>query len=214
MSSIDKLIEIGSKALTNESPQSTQLLSEKSELSKSLKDLLEGKNGFVAFEAALVVFPSCDIGQTKGIESWNLQSGWRNGYADCLDPETIFFAHDLFGVQFGIEGDRVVQFNPETGELTTYANSFDEWASVLLENYQADTGWPLAHEWQIANGQLLPHERLLPKQPFILGGEFEVDNLIAIEAECGMRNWATLYNSIKTASDGEEVSVSGWLDCR
>ncbi|WP_068685569.1 hypothetical protein [Variovorax sp. WDL1] len=47
----------------------------------------------------------------------------------------IFFAEDIFGVQFAIKDDVVVSFDPESGEAEEIAGSIEEWANKLLLKY-------------------------------------------------------------------------------
>src|SRR5690606_5554502 len=100
---------------------------------------------------------------------------------------------------------------PETGDVDHYASSLEEWADYLLQNYPEDTGWPLAHEWQSLNRPLKPCERLLPKQPFVLGGDYIVQNLVPVEAEEAMNKWANIFSAIRSVPEGVPVTLSGWL---
>ena len=208
MSRIDKLLSIGSAPIGTHSVGSSVLMVD---WQSELRSLLGVKNGFSAFEAALIVFPLNDAGGVYGLSSWNARGGWRDAYSDCFDDQVLFFAHDVFGVQFGLTKSGVVRLDPESGEVALYASSLEGWASKLLENYEQDTGWPVAHDWQVENRPLRRHERLLPKQPFVLGGDYEVENLVAVEALFGMRSWGALYSQIRDLRDGEVASVEGWL---
>lgn len=59
------------------------------------------------------------------------------------------------------------------------ADSVEEWAGVILCNFERETGWPFVHEWQAKRGSLPPGKRLMPKTPFFLGGAYKVENLLA-----------------------------------
>ncbi|MGE0606435.1 MAG: hypothetical protein AB7O62_04845 [Pirellulales bacterium] len=145
------------------------------------------------------------------IQEWNDLGGWRNHYRDVLASEDHCFAQDLFGLQFAITKSGVVQLNPEDGKVVPYATSIEDWAKCILENYEEDTAWPLAHDWQNQNGVLPPHMRLLPKVPFVLGGEYEVDNLVAVECRQAMAYLSKLYNAIRNVPDLQSVSLAGWI---
>ena len=82
----------------------------------------------------------------------------------------LCFAGDIFQDQFCLSKAGVVRFKAETGETAFVAHSIEKWADVILSDYQFETGWPLAHEWQLTNGPLVPGKRLMPKTPFFLGG--------------------------------------------
>ena len=80
------------------------------------------------------------------------------------------------------------------------------WASVLLDDYETLTGYPVAHEWQRRNGPIPRGRRLLPKVPFALGGDFELDNLYAADAVDGMRVRGNLALQIRDLPDGAKVT--------
>ena len=67
------------------------------------------------------------------------------------------------------------------------AGTLDEWAGAILDDYEVLKGYPLAHEWQVANGPIPPGSRLVPAIPFVLGGAFEIENLFLSDAAQGMR---------------------------
>lgn len=202
-----KLLSIASEPLSLPPPDDAQSQG----LPHQLKALLQSRNGFSAFESALVVFPSRDSMGVPGIHEWNDLAGWRYHYQDVMASEDCCFAQDLFGLQFVIGKSGVARLNPESGNVVFYAKSIEGWAKRLLENYEEDTAWPLAHEWQILNGVLPPHMRLLPKVPFILGGEYEADNLVAVECHQAMGYWSKLCNAVRNVPDGQSVSLTGWI---
>lgn len=168
-----------------------------------LFDLLSKKNGFYAFESALHVFPAASGSQ--GLDGWNSASGWRTDYHGLADG-CFFFAEDAFGGQFCLFNGSVVSFDPETGERNPLASSIEEWAQHILDDYEVLTGYSLAHEWQKENGPIPAGKRLVPKVPFVLGGEFKTENLFLIEADQGMRSRANLAVQIMNLPEGAEVS--------
>lgn len=161
-----------------------------------LAALLSGRNGFYAFEAALHVFGVGAHVVGRSLEEWNSSDGWIASYQGLADG-LFFFAEDVFGAQFAIRGDRVVTFDPETAEVEVMASSIEDWADQLTGNYQVLTGFPVAHAWQATHGAIVPGHRLVPKQPFVLGGEFAVSNLYSLDAVEGMRVRAGLALQIK-----------------
>lgn len=214
MSELEKLLSIASTPFVNARTIARCLARHKSRRHFELQSMLDERNGFQAFECALVVFPTTDTDCALGLDAWNDPSGWRSAYGQDVSAEIVFFAMDLFGGQFGVCGAEVVRFDPESGEITKYATSLVEWAQFLLANYAEDTGWPLAHEWQALNGAISPRQRLLPKQPFILGGDYVIDNMTLIDSQSAMENWGRLYQAVRSVRDGQEVSISGWLELK
>jgi hypothetical protein len=174
----------------------------------ALSGLLARRNGFYAFESALHVFPSGQplVADEPSSESWNSLDLWRIGY-DEMALGLHFFAEDIFGEQFAIRGDEIVRFNPETGECHYHAGTIEKWAERILAHYEYETGIHLARAWQRANGPMRPGRRLLPSTPFILGGEYEVDNLFDGDAVEGMRFRADLAHQVRNVPDGATVRL-------
>ena len=178
-------------------------------LGLELAELLQRKNGFYAYESALLVRPSRNMGAPLGLCEWNAPALWGGSYARKIDA--LFFAEDIFGVQFCIHDDAVSTFDPETGAFDELGQSIAEWTREVIENRDLRTGYPLAHEWQARNGALAPGERLLPKSPFVLGGKYEVENLCRSNDIKGMLFRASIANQIQNLPDGSQVilRVSG-----
>lgn len=207
MTKLQKLISIASDSLA----LSPATESNFNELPPGLSMLLQNRNGFSAFESALVVFPSTESVGVPGVHEWNDLTGWRRHYRTVIADEYVCFAQDLFGLQFAIANSGVVRLNPESGSVTAYADTIEGWAKRLLENYEEDTAWPLAHEWQLSHGVLSPNLRLLPKLPFVLGGQYEVENLVELDCRQAMEYWGKLYEAIRNVPDGQSVSLAGWI---
>jgi hypothetical protein len=212
MNKLEKLLSISSDAFVRPQSKALSLSGRLRCEFEEVQSMLDRKNGFAAFECALIVFPTIDTPSIPSLDSWNELVGWRRWYRGVISDEVVFFAEDLFGGQFGALEKEIVRFDPESGDVTHYAKSLFQWAEKLLANYAEDTGWPLAHEWQVTNGPILPHQRLLPKHPFILGGDYIVDNMTLVDTKSAMENWGRLFQAIRAIPDGEVATVSGWLD--
>ena len=171
-----------------------------------LRELLTAKNGFYAFEQALHVLPSQSMGESNGLDSWNTPGLWISNYGGLAEG-CYFFAEDIFGVQFCIRSDGIFTFDPESGALEAVAGSIDDWANAILGKYEILTGYPLAHAWQMENGRINPGQRLVPKQPFVAGGAFTVQNLYAVDAVAGMRQRANLATQIRDLPDGAAITL-------
>jgi hypothetical protein len=206
MTNTDRLISIASDALAPAPSAMPELLCQY-RLGSELFSMLAKKNGFYAFETALHVLPvTSDPG--SGLAGWNSQALWRSGYLD-LAEHLFFFAEDIFQDQFCFspKHDGVLRFHAETGEATLMADSLEEWAGGVLSNYEVETGWPLAHEWQAKNGPLSLGKRLMPKIPFFLGGEYKIDNLWAGDPIKGMRFKADLAIQTRDLPEGARVKL-------
>ena len=126
------------------------------------------------------------------------------GYADGA----VFFAEDIFGVQFCLVDGKVSSFESETGEKTALADSLDDWARMILDDYEVLTGFSVTHEWQSANGKLDGRSRLLPATPFVAGGSYALTNLRAIPSVEGMRYRGSLARQIRYVPDGATVRMT------
>lgn len=202
---LEKLLSSSTPSL-NDNPAylSEELMSQAGFLATELHEMLSRRNGFYALEKALHVFPSCSLGEVIGLDEWNSVSLWRVEY-DGFISNCLFFAEDIFGTQFCIHNEKVKTFDPETGEFEYLAESIDGWANAIIQNYDVLIGYSLAHEWQKNNGVLPENKRLLPKRPFVAGGEFDIDNLYLCGSVEGMKLRASIANQIKDLPDGAQI---------
>lgn len=208
MSGLAKLLANSTLELCSKEPALTDdLRAYAGPLADDLLALLRRRNGFYALEGALHVFPSGSCDEAMGLDVWNSGSLWRNEYHGMADG-CLFFAEDIFGGQFCIKGKDICTFDPETGALDILAKDIEGWAKAVVSDYNVLTGYPLAHAWQKQNGLLEANMRLLPKIPFVAGGEFTVDNLHAIDAVKGMHLRADIANQIKGVPNGGSVKFT------
>lgn len=168
-----------------------------------LSELLSVRNGFYAFESALYVRSAGDGVQALG--GWNSRDGWRSRYGDLAEG-LFFFAEDIFGGQFAIRGEDVVSFDPETADSAVVGSSLEDWAERLLTDFDLLTGHPVARDWQRIHGPLGMGQRLIPKVPFVMGGDYSVENLYVLNASTGMEVRAELATQIRDLPDGAQVT--------
>lgn len=220
MSAIKRLLEIASDPIlfdysfvlgNNDFSNKTKLLdSINQEIFSSLDNLLKLKNGFVAFESALYLLPTHDSLASKGLISWNDKNGWKSFYQ--FDNQLLFFAQDVFASQYAISKDNIIKLNPESGEVEFHSTSLEMWADKILADYSYETGWEIASEWQKVYGISLGSKyRLLPKKPFIIGGDYVIDNLVAVDSFTAAMKLGKLYSQIKGIPDGEKIVIKDWL---
>lgn len=77
----------------------------------------------------------------------------------------------------------------------------------MVDDFNVLTGYPLGHHWQTQHGALAPGHRLIPKQPFVLGGAFDTDNLYSLDAVEGMRFRGELARQITGLPDGTAIEI-------
>lgn len=199
--SVEKLLELASPALCANSPVDGDRL----DIAIDLLALLGRRNGFYAFESALHVFPVC-AERADDLRTWNHDGLWRNAYGDMAE-NLLFFAEDIFGGQFTFTGSDVAYFNPETASLELIADSVEGWASRILTDFNVLTGYPLAHEWQQLHGPIAEGERLVPRVPFVAGGEFSLENLVAVNSVEAMRYRGFLATQIRDLPEGATIQL-------
>jgi hypothetical protein len=169
--------------------------------------MLKLKNGFYAFESALHVFPlTADLVNETNLAEWNSDSLWRNDYGD-LTVGLLFFAEDVVQDQFCLSSSGVLRFNAETGGTTLMTDSLENWADIILRDFDRETGWTLAKSWQTEHGALPPRQRLMPKIPFFLGGAYSIENMCAGDAVDGMRFKADLATQTRSLPNGTQVRM-------
>jgi hypothetical protein len=208
-STYQKLLKSASNPIGSTVPDTVTDRSENNQneaLFGELLTLLQQRNGFYAFESALLLRPLSCEGEPKGIRQWNRLDIWRVDY--MLEGSDLFFAEDLFGFQFCISTGRVKSFNPETGIFKEIASTLHEWIDWLFADYKMRTGWPLGHSWQLSHGPLQPGFRLVPKVPFVLGGKFSLKNLYECSELEAIRFRGNLAKQIRNCPDGTTVKIS------
>jgi hypothetical protein len=173
---------------------------------KELCALLSDKNGFFLFESALLIRPLRNEQCPIGILEWNDPKLWKTDYRIELS-KCVFFAEDIFGVQFCVKDNIIQSFDPETGRFKNIGTTLGSWAQWIFEKHKSRTGWPLAHQWQVKYGKLSAGFRLLPKVPFVCGGQFSIDNLYSLNDVEGMRFRASIANQLVNIPDGAKVVI-------
>lgn len=201
--SLARLVSLGGAPIVDHL-EPTHELAHYHSLGSELTELLYRKNGFYCFESSLLIRPLRSAGKPLGIIEWNDPSLWRSTYDTDLG-DALFFAEDLFGGQFCVLEQKVWAFDPETGEMESVGSTLEEWAVVILDDIDVRTGFPLAQAWVKEHGPLSPSERLLPRVPFVCGGEFRTENLYAHSDLDGMRARASIANQIRNLPENSQI---------
>lgn len=171
------------------------------------KRLLSIRNGFYAFDHALLFRPIASDGDPLGAIEWNAPEQWKLEYYIGDLKHIAFFAEDVFGSQYCIFEEQIGRFDPETGELSPMCKSFEEWISIILEDTDFETGRPMALAWQEENGCLSEGHHLVPKLPFVLGGKYETTQLYSMPDVQSMRFRADIAVQLRGLHDGQEVTL-------
>lgn len=214
MSALQELLDISSAPISPAEFDADMFgcLSEKQRrLVDPLKQVLLAKNGFGAFKNALLVLPATRHSSVPGAIEWNSTNGWRRYYEESLPECCFFFGQDLLAGQFGLTESGVVRLEPESGELSLHSDCLESWAKKILGDCDYETGYSLGKDWQSQNGPLGPEIRLVGKLPFILGGDYVTENLVAIATSDAMMKLGHLYQQVKDVPDGERITIHGWI---
>jgi hypothetical protein len=171
---------------------------------RAIMEMLFQRNGFFCFESALRIFPADTTESSWGIHEWNRQELWKGEYFGLAD-RFFCFAEDIFGNQFCIYDNKVRTFNPETGDAEVVASSLEDWAAKVFDDYNSMTGYRFARDWQKIHGRLPARDRLMPKKPFVLGGNYDLSNLIAMDSVRVMKNLGNLAHQIHDLPDGAKI---------
>jgi hypothetical protein len=204
-SNASKLIDIaGAPFLPNGTASDLDSLDEFGQNGIQIKEILTRKNGFFCFEQALRFFPTETTETSWGFLEWNSPSLWKDEYRGLAD-NVFCFAEDIFGNQFGISNSSVCFLNAETGDMETIACSIEEYIEKLLSDFNYMTGYQFAHEWQEYCGCLSGRHRLLPKKPFVLGGDYDLSNLVALDSVRVMKTLGNLASQIHDLPEGAQI---------
>jgi hypothetical protein len=208
---IHKLCSLGSLPIvaTLELPAAEKELILSETHKGELLHMLKIKNGFYAFESALHVFPFVmeNWFENQDLVRWNLPSTWKQLYGE--ETASLFaFAEDIFGYQFSSYKGRIVRFDPETGDVEDLCTTVEEWATLICQDFNVQTGYPIAHKWQAAKGRIRPGNRLAPIYPFVSSqGTYDLSNLYEVNAVKGMLSRADFARQIKNVADGTKVKL-------
>lgn len=121
----------------------------------------------------------------------------------------LFFAEDLFGNLFSYDTKGVVYFNIETGEKEFLCDDFISWCELLQDDLEYYTGSALIKE--MSNDQVIKlglGYRLSAKYPFVLGGDYDLNNLYLKGQFENLQYNASIANQIYNLPDGEKIKIN------
>ncbi|MFB7946591.1 SMI1/KNR4 family protein, partial [Kitasatospora phosalacinea] len=98
--------------------------------------------------------------------------------------------------------------DPETAATNDLGDSLEDWAAWLLADPDVNGAHAFAHAYMQANGPLPIDRRLLPRQFFVLGGEYAHDNLVPEDAAAAMRVRGPFAHATRDLPDGTRVKTT------
>lgn len=172
-----------------------------------LAELLAAQNGCYVFNAGVQIFHAGPEGFGPDLAAWNAPGTWKYTYGGLAD-DLFCFGQDLFGTQFAVVDNRkVVAFDPETAQRSELGTTLDAWARWLLRDPDVNGTYGIATAWQDAHGALDHTQRLVPWQFFVLGGQYDLANMVAKPAVECMRIRGPIARQVHDLPDGAQVQL-------
>jgi len=161
-------------------------------------------NGGFFFNQALQIYSLSMEEDYNDIFSVNTQI--LHTYQMMLDNE-FFFAEDIFGNQFGFSTKGIVFFNIETGEKEYLGKCFDDWIEKLKNDFDYYSGASIIVEWTQRYSAINYNERLCPKIPFVVGGQYETKNLFKSTYPNYLLNNFNIANQVYNLPEGTPIKL-------
>jgi hypothetical protein len=139
-------------------------------------DFIKKYNGGFFFDKSLLIYGYTSRQEIYSLDKINEKINLEYGIISAND---FFFACDIFGNQFCFDyaTGKVYFFDIEIGSREIIANNFIEWIQVIESKTDYYTGQSFIIKWEEIMFPLNYDERLTPKMPFILEGEYHLNNV-------------------------------------
>jgi hypothetical protein len=169
------------------------------------KVMLEFPSGGFFFHKALQLYGFNEEYHFRNIKTINETAASVYGH---LWQNLLAFGQDVFGNQFAFElpSKKVVGYNCETADCQEISENFPTWISVILSDFDYYTGESFAMKW-CENNTLKMDERLCPRIPFVIGGEYALSNFYALQFPKYLSYNADLARQIAHLPDGQPVKL-------
>ena len=168
--------------------------------------ITEVSNGGFFFSQALVLYPHTQTHEYPDIE--NVNRSLKEEYGNHL-TNLISFGEDIFGNQFCFDAHReeIVFFNIEDASKNLMGKTFEDWVDCFTKDFDYYSGFTYALEWQKEN-RLKPDQRLCPKKPFTIGGDYNVSNFYASDYPKFIKINASIAKQLHDLPDGTDVRLN------
>jgi len=130
----------------------------------------------------------------------------RNEYGS-ITSDMFFIGQDIFGNQFGMNKTGCYLFNIETGDIKFLAKYFDDLLEVIYHNLSYYSGMELIAEWVKRNNKFTASDRFTPKIPFVLGGDYTIDNIYSMNSILNIRYNANIAKQVHNIPDGTNFKI-------
>ena len=99
----------------------------------------------------------------------------------------------------------IIFFNIEDAGRRDMGKNFKDWVDVLTAEYDYYAGVTYANDWTELN-ELTIEERLCPKKPFIIGGDYKLNNFYASNFPAFLSLNADIAKQIQYLPDGTPIT--------
>jgi hypothetical protein len=126
---------------------------------------------------------------------------------DFLFKGLYSFAQDVFGNQFVFNDEgQISLFNIESRSCDIVAQNFKESLSILINDIDYYAGITYGKMWK-GEYELSLDQRIQPKIPFVIGGEYKLDNFYVNNYPAYLSYNADIAKQIYNLKDGEKVKL-------
>ncbi len=163
-------------------------------------------NGGFFFGRSLLLYPFLKANEYPSI--FYINEALTKLYGSLVNG-LISFAQDVFGNQFCFDtaNNHVVMFTIEDAGRTIMADSCNGWLDVLASDVDFYTGKPYAAMW-LAENDLAINQVICPKIPFIIGGDYKIDNFYAASFPDFLAFHADFTKQIHQLPNGTKVGIN------
>ncbi len=166
----------------------------------------ESKNCGFFYGQSLQVYEYSSAHKFNDIDGINLLL--QSEYGNIING-LISFGQDLFGNQFCFDKAQncIIFFDSETGEKEVIASDYANWIDVVYDRLEYFTGINVLETW-LSNNKFSFNQRLCPKIPFIMGGEFKIDNLYAGNFPDSIKAYANIAKQVYNLPNGAQIQLN------
>jgi len=171
---------------------------------ESYLEFIKHINGGYFFNKSLLIYGFGDVPKHASFIDMNLLI---NSLYNSFVPTAQYWGCDFLGNQFAFFENNICFFNIETGQFEILSRTFKEWLDVIYNDLDYYTGQSLVVAWEKKNKNLDLSERLCPKKPFVIGGEYVVDNLFSLNIESLIEYNCEIAHQIYNLPDGTKIKL-------
>lgn len=165
-------------------------------------EFIELTNGGLFYDFSLHLYSFCNT--LNEFDIFHVNNFIHKEYNFITDG-LFSFGQDIFGNQFCFSKNGIIFFNIETGDKDIIASNFTDWCIILADDLDFYTGRKFSSFLKSPN--YVKIERICPKVPFIIGGEYEINNFYLLQYPKYISVNANIARQIYNLPDGTEINL-------